>query len=66
MVLLVNGQPHDLAGEGRVSDLLGEIGADPGRTALMVNGDVVPRDTWDGVRLQENDQVELIVFAGGG
>jgi sulfur carrier protein len=66
MVLLVNGQPHNLAGEGRIADLLREVGCDPGRTALMLNGEVVRRDAWDGVRLQENDRVELLVFAGGG
>lgn len=66
MVLTVNGEPHELEGEARLADLFREIGCDPGRTALMLNGEVVPRADWDGVELQENDQVELIVFAGGG
>jgi sulfur carrier protein len=66
MLLTVNGQPHELTGEGKVADLLQEVGCDPGRTALMVNGEVVRRDAWDAVTLQEDDQVELIVFAGGG
>jgi sulfur carrier protein len=66
MLLTVNGQPLQLEGKGRVADLLRQVGCDPGRTALMLNGEVVPRDAWDGVALEEDDRVELIVFAGGG
>jgi len=66
MMLSVNGQPHELAGEGKLADLLREVGCDPGRTAVMVNGQVVPRGSWHAVALKGNDQVELIVFAGGG
>jgi thiamine biosynthesis protein ThiS len=66
MLLTVNGQPHELTGEGRVAELLREVGCDPERTALMVNGEVMPRATWEGVELQDDDRIELIVFAGGG
>lgn len=66
MLLTVNGQPHELQGGGRIADLLEEVGCDAGRTALMLNGEVVRRDAWEDVALHENDEVELIVFAGGG
>ena len=66
MLLTVNGEPRDLADDGRITNLMKEVGCDPGRTALMVNGEVVRREAWAAVVLHENDQVELIVFAGGG
>jgi sulfur carrier protein len=66
MNLIVNGAPHLHAGQGTVAELLAEFRAVPAMTALMVNGEVVPRSRWDSVRLAEGDQVELIVAAAGG
>ena len=66
MKLTVNGEPHEHKGDGSVAALLDEMGSRPDRTALMVNGDVVPRARWTGVSLSDGDRVELLVFAGGG
>lgn len=66
MNLLVNGEPHVHGGDGSIVALLEECGANAGRVALMVNGDVVARGSWDGVTLKENDRIELLVFAAGG
>jgi len=64
--LKVNGEPHPHHGDGSLSALLSETGAHPERTAVMVNGRVVKKVDWAGVRLQENDQVEVLMFAAGG
>jgi thiamine biosynthesis protein ThiS len=66
MELTVNGESHQHEGDGTIQALLEEMGSRPDRTAVMVNGDVVPRERWDGTRLEEGDTVELLVFAGGG
>ncbi len=66
MNLVVNDEPHDHNGRGTIGELLQECQADPSRTAIMINGDVVPRSQWESVRLSEHDHVELLVFAGGG
>jgi len=64
--LTVNGEAHEHEGDGRLAALLAQVGSAPSRTAVMINGDVIPRSRWDFVRLAENDQIELLVFAGGG
>ena len=66
MELIVNGEKHEHAGDGSIAALIKENGARPERTAVMVNGDVVPRARWDAVTLKPGDNVELLVFAGGG
>ena len=66
MNLVVNGETHDHNGRGTIGELLQECQADPSRTAIMINGDVVLRSLWESVKLSEGDHVELLTFAGGG
>ena len=66
MNLTVNGDSHIHNGMGTLAELLREYNTEPLRTAVMVNGEVIRREKWDGVRLSEGDQVELLTFAAGG
>ena len=66
MNLKVNGEQHDHQGGGSIPALLAELGADAERTALMVNGAVVSSNDWNTTLLKENDEVEALVFVGGG
>jgi len=66
MKLTVNGKTHDHAGSGTVDALLEELDAKKEHTALMVNGTVVPSDKWGTASLNENDEIEMLVFVGGG
>ena len=66
MNLVVNGKPHHHHGRGTIGELLQECQADPSRTAIMINGDVVAKSQWERVKLSEHDHVELLMFAGGG
>ena len=66
MKLTVNGEPHEQSGNGTVNALLEELGANKAHTALMLNGDVVPSEQWAATTLKENDEVEMLVFVGGG
>ncbi len=66
MNLIVNGDSHNHEGQGAIEELLREYQAQPLRTAVMVNGEVVPRKAWDAIRLREGDQVELLTIAAGG
>jgi sulfur carrier protein len=66
MQLTVNGEEHEHRGDGTVSSLLEELGADRGRVALMVNAEVVARERRDGLLLREGDRIEVLTFAGGG
>ncbi len=66
MKLTVNGEPHQHAGDGSIAALLEELGTKKEHTALMLNGDVVPSKDWKTTALVENDEVEMLVFVGGG
>jgi sulfur carrier protein len=64
--LIVNGKPHELREQGTVGELLRELGAAPDRVALMVNDRIARRASWNKVRLQNGDRLEVLTFAGGG
>ncbi|MCK5149210.1 sulfur carrier protein ThiS [bacterium] len=66
MQLNVNGEIHKHQGDGSLISLLKEMCARPERTAVMVNGKVVKRVDWDGVQLKDLDDVDVVMFAGGG
>ena len=64
--IIINGEEHEHGGDGSISALLLELGANPGRTAIMLNDEVLPKVRWAETTLAPNDQVELLVFAAGG
>lgn len=66
MKLTVNGEEHVHDGDGSITALLEELGANQAHTALMVNGDVVSSNDWKSTTLNENDEIEMLVFVGGG
>ena len=66
MKITLNGESHEHRGNGSVDALLNELGAVKAHTALMINGNVVPSTEWESPVLNENDEVEMLVFVGGG
>lgn len=66
MKLTVNGEAHEHAGDGTIDALLEELGANKAHTALMVNGEVIPAENWTSTTVKENDEIEMLVFVGGG
>jgi thiamine biosynthesis protein ThiS len=66
MDLVVNGEAYRHNGQGTIAELLRECQAEAGRTAVMVNGEVVRRSLFDSVRLSDGDHVELIMIIAGG
>ena len=66
MELTVNGEPHDLPAPLSVAELLARFGVPPGRVAVEINEDVVPRGTYEARQLAAGDRVEIVHFVGGG
>jgi len=66
IAIRVNGQPREVSSELTVCSLLGELGLTGQRVAVMLNGEIVPRERFQGRRLRAGDDVELITLAGGG
>ncbi len=66
MQITINGKEHDHKGDGTVLSLIQEMGADPARIAVVLNGDVVNRDSYATTNLPPGSDVELLIMAGGG
>jgi thiamine biosynthesis protein ThiS len=66
MKITVNGEPHEHHGNGSVNAMLDELGANKAHTALMINGNVVPSSDWESPGLNDDDEIEMLVFVGGG
>jgi thiamine biosynthesis protein ThiS len=62
----LNGEAHDLAAPLSVTALLAELGIDPRRVAVEHNQIVVKRGAYDQTLVNENDEVEVVNFVGGG
>ncbi|HEU0169522.1 MAG TPA: sulfur carrier protein ThiS [Chloroflexota bacterium] len=67
MRLIVNREPLELdLSQPDVRSFVLSRGLQENQIAVAVNGEVVPRATWSGVRLADGDQVELVRAVGGG
>jgi sulfur carrier protein len=66
MQIRVNGETRELADRTSVEELLRALAVPPGRVAVEVNEEVVPRDAYAVRRLAAGDQIEIVHFVGGG
>jgi len=62
----VNDEPHALANEATVADLVAHLGLGPRRIAVELNRALVPRATYADTALHDGDMVEIVHFVGGG
>jgi sulfur carrier protein len=62
----VNGEPREIAAGTSVGDLVAAVTGLASGVAAAVNGEVVPRRTWPGVRLRDGDRVEVVTAVQGG
>jgi sulfur carrier protein len=68
MSLSVNGAPAALPSPATVAVLVAGLtdGAGGRGIAVAVNGEVVPRSSWDSTELRAGDRVEVLTAAQGG
>lgn len=68
MSLSVNGAPAALPSPATVAVLVAAMtdGAAGRGIAVAVNGEVVPRSSWDSTELRAGDRVEVLTAAQGG
>jgi sulfur carrier protein len=62
----VNGAPADLAPGTTVADLVATRCTSPRGVAVALNGEVVPRSTWEATAVGTGDDVEIVTAAAGG
>lgn len=65
-VVLVNGQPRQVAPGSTVGDLLAELGRHPRTVAVEHNGAILPRHRYDATPLAAGDRLEVVGFVQGG
>ena len=66
MQIILNGAPQLLECDATLLTLLETLEVEKDHTSLMLNGVVIPANNWHEHTLQENDEVEMMVFVGGG
>jgi thiamine biosynthesis protein ThiS len=64
--LQVNGKKVELAHPTRLLDYLEQLGVNQRAVAVEHNGTILERASFNGVTLQEGDNVEIVRMVGGG
>lgn len=62
----LNGQPIDLPRDLTVAAALEQLNFTDTKVAVAINGDFVPRSTYDERKLQDKDLVDIVRPVGGG
>ncbi|NTU59378.1 MAG: sulfur carrier protein ThiS [Chlorobiaceae bacterium] len=64
--ITLNGEHRDIPEGSSVTDLLAVTGADRQQVAVVVNERIVRPEDRRSCILKEHDQIDVLVFAGGG
>lgn len=64
--MIVNGIEKTLEKETNLRDWLVSEGYTPERTAVVLNGEVVPRAKAESIALKQSDKMDIVGFVGGG
>ena len=65
-MIIVNGEELEIDSGSSVAKLVEERGLDRSCVAVELNGEIVPRGTFDDTLLHDGDKVEIVHFVGGG
>jgi thiamine biosynthesis protein ThiS len=66
MNIKINGKGEYVEKAGSIAELISRKGLSCDRIVVEHNLRVVPREEWAGIALQENDNIEIVSFVGGG
>lgn len=66
MIIKINGKDTIVDKPVDLTDLISGKGLLPDHIVIEYNFRIVPKEEWAGIRLKENDNIEIISFVGGG
>lgn len=66
MKIVVNGSDKQIKKNTSVSDLITSYSLDIDRVIILKNDLIIPKETYDIIRLEGGDKVELLSIVGGG
>ncbi|MCR5482141.1 MAG: sulfur carrier protein ThiS [Clostridia bacterium] len=64
-MVIVNGEAKDAAGKS-LKQLLDEEGYELSRIVVERNLEIVPKESYDTIIIEDNDSIEVLSFVGGG
>lgn len=64
--MTLNGRPYLLDGPASISQVLRQADFDPGRVAVLLNGEIVVKEAFGTTDLKDDDALEVVSFVGGG
>jgi thiamine biosynthesis protein ThiS len=64
--IVLNGERHALPADGRLAALFEELSLQPAWVLVELNGEPIPREEYETVRLRSGDKVELVTPLAGG
>lgn len=64
--IIVNGEKHAAASTTTIAALLESMNLDPGAIVVQRNEEILKRDTYATIRLDDGDVLEIVRFVGGG
>ena len=66
MKIIINGEPREVPPQINLQGLVHLLELHADRVAVELNREIVRRERWDEMALQENDRLEIVQFVGGG
>jgi len=66
MVIKINGKDESIEGAATIGELISKKGLLPERIVIEYNYHITPKEDWHAIMLNENDNVEIVSFVGGG
>ncbi|MBI4458730.1 MAG: sulfur carrier protein ThiS [Acidobacteria bacterium] len=66
MEITINGEVQEVPPRTSLQELLQLLELQEGRVAVELNKQIVRREHWAETQLQDQDQVEIVHFVGGG
>jgi len=62
----INGEEREIPGGSSIRDLLVDLDLNPSLVVVERNREIVERERYDEVEIEEGDALELVHFVGGG
>jgi sulfur carrier protein len=66
MQVVINGEGREIPDNLSIEELLRHLKLRTERVAVERNREIVKRERWGAVQLQEGDRLEIVHFVGGG
>ena len=64
--VFINSEAVQLDSQTTIAELLLQQGQENKRVAVAVNGEFVPRSKYSQVRINDNDEIDIVTAVGGG